>query len=58
MDTGPGSVRDLEIWNEGVDVVRATYGLTRTWPKDELYGLISQARRAAVSVSVNLAEGQ
>ncbi len=57
METGPSSVRDLEIWNEGVDVVKATYGLTRTWPKDELYGLISQARRAAVSVPANLAEG-
>jgi len=57
MEGGPSSVRDLEIWNEGVDVVKATYRLTRTWPKEELYGLISQARRAAVSVPANLAEG-
>ena len=58
MEGGPSSVRDLEIWNKGVDVVKATYGLTRTWPKEELYGLTSQARRAAVSIPANLAEGQ
>ena len=57
METGPSSVRNLEIWHEAVEVVKALYMLTRSWPKEELYGLISQARRAAVSVPANLAEG-
>jgi len=57
METGPNSVRNLEIWHEAVEVVKALYMLTRSWPKEELYGLISQARRAAVSVPANLAEG-
>ena len=57
METGPSSVRNLDIWHEAVEVVKALYMLTRSWPKEELYGLISQARRAAVSVPANLAEG-
>jgi len=57
MGIGPDSVRNLDIWHEAVEVVKALYMLTRSWPKEELYGLISQARRAAVSVPANLAEG-
>jgi len=37
--------------------VKETYDLTRGWPKDEVYGLTAQVRRAAVSVPANLAEG-
>ena len=51
------SYRDLEIWQEGIRLVNTIYKLTSTFPKDESYGLISQMRRAAVSVPVNIAEG-
>ena len=57
MDSGPDSVRNLEIWGEAITIVKSVYALTKTWPKEELYGLTSQARRAAVSVPANLAEG-
>jgi four helix bundle protein len=40
-----------------MDLAATVYRLTRTWPKDELYGLTSQARRAAASVPANIAEG-
>lgn len=51
------SYRDLLVWQQAMDLTVATYQLTRSWPKDELYGLTSQARRAAVSVCANIAEG-
>jgi len=54
---GPKSVRSLKIWREGLSLVKQTYQFTQLWPKAELYGLTAQARRAAVSVPVNLAEG-
>lgn len=46
--------RDLEIWQEGIALVKELYALTRAFPKDELYGLTSQVRRAAVSVPSNI----
>ncbi len=55
--TGPDSVKKLEIWQEGIDLVKDLYKLTRVWPKEELYGLTSQVRRASISVPANLAEG-
>lgn len=51
------SYRDLLVWQQAVDLAVAVYELTRAWPRDELYGLTSQARRAAVSVCANIAEG-
>jgi four helix bundle protein len=57
MDGGPDSVRRLEIWHEAVQVVKVVYELTQNWPKEEMYGLTNQARRAAASVPANLAEG-
>ncbi len=52
------SYRDLLAWQRSMDVVEGTYQLTREWPKDEIYGLTNQIRRAAVSVPANIAEGQ
>lgn len=51
------SYRDLLIWQQAMDLVAETYALTKTWPKDEVYGLTSQIRRASVSVPANIAEG-
>ena len=51
------SYKDLEIWQEGIELVTTVYKLTNDFPKEELYGLTSQLRRAAVSVPANIAEG-
>lgn len=52
------SSRDLRAWQKAMDPVETTYMLTRLWPREELYGLTSQLRRAVVSVPANIAEGQ
>lgn len=49
--------RDLIAWQKAMELVTAIYKVTREFPKDELYGLTTQLRRAAVSVPSNLAEG-
>jgi four helix bundle protein len=49
--------RDLRVWQKGIELVKEIYKLTNGLPKDELYGLTSQMRRAAVSVPSNIAEG-
>ena len=48
---------DLSVWQKAMDLVEAIYHLTRTFPKDERFGLISQMQRAAVSIPSNIAEG-
>jgi four helix bundle protein len=50
--------RDLVAWQRGMDFVEAIYRLTQCFPREELYGLTNQVRRAAVSVPSNVAEGQ
>jgi four helix bundle protein len=52
------SYRDLILWQKSVALVTDVYRLTRTFPKDEVYGLTSQIRRAGVSIPANIAEGQ
>lgn len=49
--------RDLDIWNAGIEVVKDIYRLTEKLPKQEMYGLISQMRRSAISIPSNVAEG-
>jgi four helix bundle protein len=49
--------QDLIVWQKGHQLVLAVYRATRTLPKEELFGLVSQMRRAAVSVPANVAEG-
>jgi four helix bundle protein len=51
------SYRDLEVWQKGMDLVVLCYDIAKQFPSDELYGLTSQLRRAAVSVPANIAEG-
>jgi four helix bundle protein len=46
------------VWQKAMDLVTAVYQITASFPKEELYGLISQLRRAAVSIPSNIAEGQ
>jgi four helix bundle protein len=52
------SYRDLRVWQEAVDLALAVYRATASFPKHELYGLTSQMRRAAVSISSKIAEGK
>ncbi len=49
--------KDLRVWQKGIEIVDKVYTITSDFPKDELYGLIGQMRRAAVSISSNIAEG-
>ncbi|MGQ0533132.1 MAG: four helix bundle protein [Caulobacteraceae bacterium] len=51
------SYKDLDAWQLAMDLVVAVYERCKDWPREELYGLTSQARRAAVSVPANIAEG-
>jgi len=52
------SFRDLIVWQRAVELAVAVYGLTQEFPREEMYGLTSQIRRACVSVASNIAEGQ
>ena len=52
------SYRDLAAWQKAMDLVETVYRATQHWPREEVYGLTNQARRAAVSVPANIAEGQ
>ena len=51
------SYRDLKVWQKGREIIGHVYKITRDMPAEELYGLTSQLRRAAVSVPSNIAEG-
>ena len=46
---------DLDVWKQSMNLVVDIYAMTKNFPKDELYGLISQIRRAAVSIPSNIA---
>lgn len=52
------SHRDLIAWQKAMNLVAAVYEASKGFPKEELYGLTSQTRRAAVSIPANIAEGQ
>ena len=51
------SFRELRVWQAAMNLVEKVYLLTRKFPKEETYGLLSQIRRAAVSIPSNIAEG-
>jgi len=51
------SHKDLEVWKKSLGLVTDIYRLTKNFPKDEVYGLIAQMKRAAVSIPSNIAEG-
>ncbi len=52
------SFRDLQVWQRAMQLTVAIYRLTQEFPREEVYGLSGQIRRAAVSVPSNIAEGQ
>lgn len=51
------SHKDLKVWKESMELVILIYAATKEFPKDELYGLTSQIRRASISIPSNIAEG-
>ena len=51
------SYRDLDAWKLGMEFVLSTYALTKGFPREDLYGLTSQLRRAAVAIPSNISEG-
>tara|TARA_R110002072_G_scaffold85317_7_gene193416 strand:+ start:992 stop:1354 length:363 start_codon:yes stop_codon:yes gene_type:complete len=51
------SFEKLNVWKESLELVTSIYKITNNFPREEKFGLISQIRRATVSVSSNLAEG-
>jgi four helix bundle protein len=58
MDSGGvKTFRDLLVWQKAMNLVTETYKVTRSFPKEEWYGLVQQIRRCAVSIPSNIAEG-
>jgi len=51
------SYKDLDVWKRSVNLVVTVYSLTKRFPKEELYTLVSQLRRSAISIPSNIAEG-
>lgn len=53
-----GDFKELIVWQKSIALVKEVYSLTRGFPSEEKFGLISQIRRCAVSIPSNIAEGQ
>jgi len=49
--------KDLKVWQKGIEIVDKIYSLTSKFTKEEVYGLVTQMRKAAVSIPSNIAEG-
>lgn len=56
--SGSRSYRDLVVWNKSMDLAAKIYSSTRSFPREEMYGITSQMRRAGTSIPANIAEGQ
>lgn len=57
MRNGHHNFRELNIWKNGMKVVKSTYQVSEGLPKDERFGLVSQIQRCSVSIPSNIAEG-
>ncbi len=53
-----GSYREIKVWQKAIELAVDIYSCTRSFPKEEMFGLTSQLRRAAVSIASNIAEGK
>ncbi len=51
------SHKDLNVWKMSIDFAEDVYTITKQYPKEEMYGMVSQMRRAATSIPMNIAEG-
>ena len=51
------SFRDLQVWQKSIQLSVSVYRLTKDFPREEIYGMTNQMRRASVSVASNIAEG-
>lgn len=49
--------KELKVWPKAHELTTAIYGITHSFPRDEIYGLTSQVRRSATSIAANIAEG-
>jgi four helix bundle protein len=49
------SHKDLDVWKEAIELAKTVYLVTQDYPKEEMFGLVSQMRRAAVSIASNIA---
>jgi four helix bundle protein len=54
----PQDFHELTVWRRAIDLTVCIYKLTQRFPKEEMYGLVSQLRRASVSVASNIAAGR
>ncbi|HTF99464.1 MAG TPA: four helix bundle protein [Nitrospirota bacterium] len=57
MEKGITGYRDLKVWQRAYELTLTLYRITKKFPKEELFGLTSQIRRASASVPANIAEG-
>ena len=58
MSSGLKSFRDLVVWQKAMELVTEIYKVSQKFPKEEMFGLTSQIRRASVSIPSNIAEGR
>lgn len=49
--------KELRVWSKAHELTVLIYGVTRSFPRDEIYGIASQVRRSAASIGANIAEG-
>jgi four helix bundle protein len=49
--------KDLDVWKKSIDLVAQIYEISKNFPKEEMFGLQGQVRRAAISIPSNIAEG-